>query len=108
MGMGGQRHAPAALSPGKNRYPLYRGLGRSHGPSGQVQKISPPPGFDPWTAQSVASRYTDYAIPAHISGLNEYINFGAVNLTVQIDKRKDLHTKYIWQKNLKYNQLFPM
>jgi hypothetical protein len=29
--------------------------------SGQVQKISPPPGFDPWTAQPVASRYTDCA-----------------------------------------------
>ena len=23
MGMGGQRHAPAALPPGKTRYPLY-------------------------------------------------------------------------------------
>ena len=24
MGVGGQRHAPAALPPGKTRYPLYR------------------------------------------------------------------------------------
>jgi hypothetical protein len=24
-----------------------------------------PPRFDPWTAQPIASRYTDYAIPAH-------------------------------------------
>ena len=23
-------------------------------------------GFDPWTDQSVSSRYTDYAIPAHV------------------------------------------
>jgi hypothetical protein len=29
-----------------------------------VQKISPAPGFDPRTVQPVASRYTDYAIPA--------------------------------------------
>jgi hypothetical protein len=29
-----------------------------------VRKISPPPGFDPRTFQPVASRYTDYAIPA--------------------------------------------
>jgi hypothetical protein len=28
-------------------------------------KISPPPGFDPQTVQPLASRYTDYAIPAH-------------------------------------------
>jgi len=25
MGVGGQRHAPAALPPGKTRYPLYVG-----------------------------------------------------------------------------------
>ena len=28
MGVGGQHHAPAALPPGKTRYPLYRRLGR--------------------------------------------------------------------------------
>ena len=28
-------------------------------------KISPPTGFDPWTVQTVASRYTGYAIPVH-------------------------------------------
>ena len=31
-GMGGQHHAPAALPPGKTRYPLYRGLGGPLGP----------------------------------------------------------------------------
>jgi hypothetical protein len=30
-----------------------------------IWKISPPPGFDPRTAQPVASPYTDWAIPAH-------------------------------------------
>ena len=48
-----------SLPPGKNRYPLYRRLGGPHGRSGQVRKISPPPGFDPRTVQPVASRYTD-------------------------------------------------
>jgi hypothetical protein len=33
--------------------------------SGRVRKISPPLGFDPRIVQPVASRYTDYAIPAH-------------------------------------------
>jgi hypothetical protein len=65
MGVGGQRHAPAALPPGMTRYPLYSRLGRSQGRSGRVLKVSPPPGFDPRTVQHVASRYTDYAIPAH-------------------------------------------
>ena len=63
MGVGGQRHTPAALPPGKTRYPLYRRLGEPQGRSGQVRKISPPPGFDARTAHLVASRYTDWAIP---------------------------------------------
>ena len=58
-GVGGQRHAPATLPPGKNRYPLCRSLGGPHGQSGRVWKISPTPGFDPRTVQPVASRYTN-------------------------------------------------
>ena len=57
-GVGGQRHAPAALPPGKTRHPLYRRLGGPQGRYGQVRKISPPPGFDPRTVHPVASRYT--------------------------------------------------
>jgi hypothetical protein len=64
MGVGGDRHAPAALPPGMTRYPLYRRLGRSQGRSGRVLKILPPPVFDLRTVQLVASRYTDYGIPA--------------------------------------------
>ena len=40
-GLGGQRHAPGALSPGKTRYPLYSRLGGPQARSGQVRKISP-------------------------------------------------------------------
>jgi hypothetical protein len=64
MGVGGQRHTPAAFTPAKvTRYPLYRKLGGPQGRSGRVRKISPPPGFDPRTVQPVAIRYTDYTIP---------------------------------------------
>jgi hypothetical protein len=49
------------LPPAKSRYPLYRRLGGPQGRSGQVRKISSPPGFDPRTVQPVSSRYTDYA-----------------------------------------------
>jgi hypothetical protein len=45
MGVGGQRHAPAALPPVMTQYPLYRRLSRPQGRSGRVLKISPPPGF---------------------------------------------------------------
>jgi hypothetical protein len=37
--MGGQRHAPAALPLGKNRYPLHRRLGGPQNRSGQMRKI---------------------------------------------------------------------
>jgi len=57
MGVDGQRHGPATSPPGKTRCPLYRRLGGPQGRSGRVQKISPPPGCDPRTVQSVASRY---------------------------------------------------
>jgi hypothetical protein len=43
----------------KDPIPIYRRLVKPHDKSGQVRKISPPPGFDP---QPVASRYTDWAI----------------------------------------------
>ena len=45
MGVGGQRHAPAALPLGKTRYPLYRRLGGPQGRSGRVRKISSPTGI---------------------------------------------------------------
>jgi hypothetical protein len=35
-GMDDQHHAPAALPPGKTRYPLYRRLGGFQGRSGRV------------------------------------------------------------------------
>ena len=62
MGVGGQRHAPAALPLGKTRYPLYRWLGGLQSRSEEVQKISPPPEFDPRTVQPVASCYNDCAV----------------------------------------------
>ena len=45
MGIGGQHHFPAALSPGRTRYPLYRRLGGPQDRSGRVRKISHPTGI---------------------------------------------------------------
>ena len=62
--MGGQRHAPAPLLPGNNRYPLYRKeAGEAPGPVWTGAEILRPPGFDPCTVQPVVSRYPDWAIP---------------------------------------------
>ena len=62
MGVGGQRHTPAAFAPEKTWYPLYRSLGGPQSRSGRVQKI-PPPGFDLRTVQPIASCY----IPTELS-----------------------------------------
>ena len=60
-GEGTESRPGRSLPQGKTQYPLYRRLGGPQGRSGQVGKVSPPPGFDPRTVQPVASRYTDYA-----------------------------------------------
>jgi hypothetical protein len=67
MGVGGQRHAPAALPPPPDR-PGTHCVGGWVGPRAGLDgcgKSRPPPGFDPRTVQPVASRYTDYPVPTH-------------------------------------------
>jgi hypothetical protein len=57
---------PRATLPPEKRIglPLCRRLGGPQNRSGRMRKISPQPGFDAQTFQPVASRYTDWAIPA--------------------------------------------
>jgi len=58
---------PGLSTPRKETwYPLYRRLGGPQGWSGQVWKISPPLGFDPWTVQPIEGCYTDCAILAQL------------------------------------------
>jgi hypothetical protein len=71
MGLGGQRHAPAALPPGKRPGTLKQMAGWTLSRSGRVQKISTQPGFDHRTVQPVASRYTDWAILANSKTFHE-------------------------------------
>ena len=80
MCVSGQRHAPASLPPGNTQHPLYRSQSRY----GRVRKISPKPGLDPGTFQPVASRYTDYAIPAHCKTCNRAIY---ANITASFSPR---------------------
>jgi hypothetical protein len=55
----------------------------SQGRSGLVRNISPPPGLDPRTVQPVASRYTDWAIPAPESlAINNTISPGSAQSNV--------------------------
>ena len=58
---------PGRFTPGNALVPTVWEAGWAPGLVWTGVEISPPPGFDPWTVQSVASHYTDYAIPAHMS-----------------------------------------
>jgi hypothetical protein len=62
--MCGQHHAPAAFTPGKDPVPLVQEAGWAPEPVWIVAENLAPPGFDSRTFQPVASRYTDYVIPA--------------------------------------------
>ena len=59
MGVGSQRHAPAAFTPGKDPVPIVQEAGLAPGPAWIVAENSAAPGFDSRTLQPVASRYTD-------------------------------------------------
>jgi hypothetical protein len=69
MGVGGQRHAPAALPPlpprERDPVPIVQDAVWALGQIWTgVENLASPPGFDPRTVQLVASRYTDWAIAA--------------------------------------------
>jgi len=119
MGVGGQRHAPAAVPPWKTRHPLYRRLSGPHGRYGRVRNISPPPGFDFRVVQPVASRHTDCAIPTHglmpvvsimyLAGFFCYFSFvmlSYVQHLVQLECASDISVRhrrgmasYIWSRH---------
>jgi hypothetical protein len=60
-GVGGQRHAPAALPPGKTGVTCAVGWVEPQSSPDGYGKSRPPSGIDPRTLQPVASRYTDWA-----------------------------------------------
>ena len=65
-GSGWSTSRPGQFSPGNSSGTHFIGNTWARRRSGRVRKISPPRGFDTRTVQSVASRYTDWAIPDHI------------------------------------------
>jgi hypothetical protein len=70
----------------ETRYPLYTRVVGPLGPVWMVQKILPPPRFEPWTVQLVVSHYTDSAILAatHTNSVKSFYMLITTNvLTVQ-------------------------
>jgi len=53
------------FTPGKDAVPIVQEAGWAPGPVWTGAENSPLPGFDPWTVQPVAIRYTDWATRQH-------------------------------------------
>ena len=72
--LGGQHHTPNALPPGKRPSTQCTGDCMGLGASLVGTENLAPRGLEPLTLQPIASRYTDYAVPApqllyrHIQG----------------------------------------
>ena len=88
-GEGSASRPGLSLPPGKTRYPLYRRLCVPLGRSEPERKMSPT-GFDPRTAQPVASRYTDWAIRSTRFLLDTSI------FLCPLHNKISSHSKYVW------------
>jgi hypothetical protein len=69
----GQHRAPAAFNSGKDPVSIVQEAGWAPEPVWIGAENLTPPGFDPRTFQPVASRYTDYGIPAPTFNCNRVI-----------------------------------
>ena len=81
MGVGGQRHAPAGLPPGKTRYPLYQGRIKLFGAPRQwkhfrslFQAVFLSGGYYPQTVKHHASQSQDRNNKYFILYIEFYIN----------------------------------
>jgi len=99
-GEGSASHPGRCLPPGKTRYPLYRRLGGPQGWSGQVRKISSPPGFDP-----VATRYTVYVIRPTINCI-DLLLLGVLTAPAHlaVNPRGESTWTAAWNKTAQTNQ----
>ena len=84
-GGGFQCHAPTSLPPGKRSGTNFKGVGWAEGSVRLRLENLAPTGFEPWTTQPVASRCTDWAIPA--SQLHS-----AIYISLFVDSKP----KFIW------------
>ena len=78
--VGGQRHVPDVLPPGKTPYPLYRRVGGPQGRSVRVRKISPP----------IGSRSPDR--PARSESLYGLSHSGPLYIYIYIHTHTYIHT----------------
>ena len=58
-------HSDHFIPQGRDLVPIVQEAGWAPGQVSMVAEILPPPEFDPWTVQLVASHNTDFTLLAH-------------------------------------------
>ena len=103
MGVGGQCHAPAAFTSGKDPVPIVQEAGWAPGLVWIGAENLAPTRFQSRTFQPTASRYTNYAIPAYMtkSGYSffRYRIFPLISLGTSPSKR-DVPQIYMFLVNV--------
>ena len=54
-----------------------------------VQKISPPPGSNPWTVQPVASHYADSVIPTHWLRITYILHIAYIYIYIERERERE-------------------
>ena len=90
------------LPTGKTQYPLYRSLSGPHGRCGQVGKITPPPGFVPWTV-GIKTKSHPNETPLQAASSSIYTPYAAQYLTQMQYFRE--RTRHLLQRKLNRQKL---
>jgi hypothetical protein len=90
----------------ETRYAFYKRLGGPQDRSGWVRKTWPPPGFHPRTVKPVASRYTNWAIPAHRqNGTFSYYFRSVRHVELKKSQTRKYFVLHLDQQNVFYCQV---
>ena len=85
---------PGRFTRRKEPLPIVQEAGWAPGPAWTgAENLATPPGFDPRTAQPVTSRYTDWAIAAHLLFNTQHSNKKSKIYT------KDMMTQFLYTMN---------
>ena len=102
MGVGGQHHAPGRFIPGKDPVHILQEAGWAPGPVWTgAENLASSRDSIPRTVQPVASRYTDWAIPADCEFIYGYYKLTPKHLSVQC-----LEIKPNWHWKVKNRDTF--
>ena len=105
MEVSGQCHDPAALSLGKSPVTHCTGGWVGFGAGGTDTQNLAPPGYEPRNVQTVASRYTDYAIPAAILGMRRLNDDRLIMIHIRHSNAVKVRRERVYKWNRKTQEI---